>query len=182
MFTAVHSTSKPASQVTFRYRFRQTEELLCRFVGSGKTRMANIWKEKLSPSKSAEVLQSSATVISQCLKWVTWPWKAGKEHLKPERKKSWLFFYSQHCYAANDYQQRNQRQECAHIHYSWRSWWGFASTAKLYLKRKFLLLIKISNSVPGFKWHSAYYSQQEKAVLNFQKQQQKWLDRKAPGL
>lgn len=105
-------------------------------------------------------------MISQCLKRVIWPWKAGKEHLKPERKKSWLFFYSHHCYAANDYQQGNQRQECAHIHNSWRSWWGFASTAKLYLKRKFLLLINISNCVPGFKWHSAYHSQQEGATAS----------------
>lgn len=126
-----------------------------------------IWKGKLSPSWSAWVLQYSATVISQCLKWVIWPGKAGKKHLKPEGKKSWLFFYSHHCcHAANDYQQGNQRQECAHIHNYWRSWWGFGPTAKLYLKRKLLLLINISNCVPGFKWHSAYHSQQERATAS----------------
>lgn len=32
---------------------------------------------------------------------------------------------------------------------------------KLYLKRKFLLVINTSNCVPGFKWYSAYHSQQE---------------------
>lgn len=95
-----------------------------------------------------------------------WPWKAGNEHLKPERKKCWLFFYSHRCYTANDYQQGNQRQECAHTYNSWRTWWGFASTAKLYLKRKFILLINITNCVPGFNWHSAYHSQQERATAS----------------
>lgn len=90
--------------------------------------------------------------------------------MEPEGKKYWTFFYSHHCHdTANDYQHRNQTQECAQIyHLLLEELVGLCTNCQLYFKKKFLLLINISNHVLGFKSQSAYHFQQERATASIE--------------
>jgi len=127
-----------------------------------------IQKGKTSPSRTAWVLQYSATTISQRFEVVMEGRKGALT--RAEGKASWLFFYSRYCHdtASHHTTGIKGRKAPGQTTCSAGGASGALSQTLGLFQEKVLLLIKNSSHALGFDWQSAYHAQKERATASIE--------------